>query len=113
MFGVANMQMWNQKWDLKRAFRRWRASRVELLADVSRLRKEGEQMQRRLAALQQAKDQAVKHAEDRRREKETLRLKLRGQKHELEARDLQIEQLGVKITELRDEIEKIRREGKP
>ena len=101
-----------KKLNLIHKFGRWRVSRVELLREVETLRKENERMRQRLIDLQQAKDQAEKHAEDRRREKEGLRLKLASQKKAFDSHELQIQQLGAKITELRAENDKLKRAKK-
>jgi chromosome segregation ATPase len=95
-----------------RKFERWRTSRVELLRQIDRLRKENERLKQKVAALQQAKDQAEKHAEDRRREKEALRAKLSSQKKAFESTEQQVGQLAAKITELRAENDKLKRTKK-
>lgn len=93
-------------------FERWRASRAEILGQLDTLRKENERLQQRLVALQQAKDQAETHAEDRRREKEVLRAKLVAQKKAAEVNEILVAQLGAKITELRTENDKLKRAKK-
>jgi|GEM_PF-5874183 len=98
-----------KKQNLIHTFERWRASRVDLLRQLDRLRKENERLQQKVLALQQAKDQAETHAEDRRREKEALRTKLASQKKSSDVRETLLAQLGAKITELRVEIEELQR----
>jgi len=97
-----------KKLDLIKKFRRWRTSQSELLGQADTLRKENQRLQQRLTLLQQAKDQADKHAEDRRREKEALRAKMSAQKKDAEVNELLVVQLGAKITELRAEIDKLK-----
>jgi len=93
-------------------FKRWKASQVDLLGEIDRLRKDNERLQQKVAALQQAKDQAEKHAEDRRREKEALRSRLGLQKKASESNEVLLEQLGAKITELRAENDNLKRTKK-
>jgi|SRR5579862_7008580 len=101
-----------KKQSLIRRFERWKTSRIELLRQVDSLRKENDRLQQRLIALQLAKDQAEKHAEDRRREKEVLRAKMNSQKRSSESNELLLEQLGAKITELRAEIDRLKQRKK-
>src|ERR1044071_1436058 len=98
--------------DLMRSFRRWRSSRLQLHHEIDTLSKENERLQKRVLALQAAKDQAEKQAEDRRREKEALRAKMNTQKKASEGNETLVAQLGAKITELRAEIEKLKRSKK-
>jgi chromosome segregation ATPase len=91
---------------------RWRISRVELLLEVEALTAENEELRQKIVVLRQAKDQAETHAEDRRREKESLRAKLNTQRKALETQELLVSQLGAKITELRAENEKLKRAKK-
>jgi hypothetical protein len=69
-------------------------------------------LQKKVLALQQVKDQAERHAEDRRREKEALRAKLASQKKAFESSEVQLGQLAAKITELRAENDKLKRSKK-
>lgn len=93
-------------------FERWRTSQAELLRTVDSLRKENERLRQKVAALQQAKDQAEKHADDRRREKDALRERLAAQKKTAKSKDVIVQQLGAKITELRAEIELLKTKPK-
>ncbi len=90
------------------AFQRWRTSRAELFHAVDLLRKENDQLRQKLAAAQQAKVHAEKQAEDRRREKDALRDKLRAQRKTSESQDVLLEQYGAKITELRAENDQLK-----
>ncbi|HTQ11250.1 MAG TPA: hypothetical protein VMI31_14385 [Fimbriimonadaceae bacterium] len=101
-----------KKQSLIHTFERWRASRFDLLRQIERLRNENQRLLERVAALQQAKDQAERHAEDRRREKEALRSRLAADKKASESRENLMEQLGAKITELREENDELRRGAK-
>ena len=100
------------KLNLLHKFERWKTSQIELLQQVDALRKENERLKQRLTALQQAKDQAEKHAEDRRREKEALEVKLSSQKKASDTHQLLLDQLGAKITELRAENDALKRAKK-
>jgi chromosome segregation ATPase len=95
-----------------RKFERWKASRLELLRQIDRLKNENDRLQKWVIVLQQAKDQAETHAEDRRREKEALRAKLASQKKAFESNEQQLGQLAAKITELRAENDKLKRAKK-
>jgi hypothetical protein len=90
------------------AFQRWRTTRAELFHAVDLLRKENDQLRQKLAAAHQAKVHAEKQAEERRHEKDALREKLRAQKKAAESQELQIEQYGAKITELRAENDQLK-----
>jgi chromosome segregation ATPase len=98
--------------NLRRKLQRARISQTQLLRQVDTLTKESERLRQRLAAVQAAKDQAEKHAEDRRREKEALRARLRSQDKTLELHDTVVAQLGAKITELTAEIDRLKRSKK-
>jgi hypothetical protein len=101
-----------KKLSLIRKIRRWSINQKELLVEVEALRKENERLRQKLASLQLAKDQAEKHAEDRRKEKEALRAKLGAQKKASDSQESIVEQLGAKITELRTEIDTLKRSRK-
>ena len=66
-------------------------------------------LREKLQATQHAKEQAVRQAEERLREKETLRTKLTNQKKQTEADQRATEQLKDKIFELREEVERLDR----
>ena len=101
-----------KKQSLIRKFERWRASRIDLLWQIDALRKENDQLKERVVSLQQSKNQAEKHAEDRRNEKESLRARLLGQKKASESNELLLEQFGAKITELHAEVDRHKRSRK-
>jgi chromosome segregation ATPase len=101
--------MGGKKLNLIHKFERWKASHLELLGQIDSLRKENERLKQRVAQLQQAKEQAEKQAQDRKREKENLRAKMAAQKKAAETNEVQVGQLGAKITELRTEIDKLKR----
>jgi hypothetical protein len=66
-------------------------------------------LREKLQATQHAKEQAVRQAEERLREKETLRTKLTNQKKQAEVDQRATEQLKDKIFELREEVERLDR----
>lgn len=90
-------------------FKRWRISVQELRSEVGALRAENDRLRLKLADLQLAREQADRHAEDRRREKEALRSRLSDQKKAVELNELNSAQLIAKITELRAENDNLRR----
>jgi chromosome segregation ATPase len=82
-------------------------ARHELLDEVDALRRENEKLRAKVASLQQAKVKLENSLEERRREKETLRANLVSQKKTTENKELIAEQLGNKISELRDENDRL------
>jgi chromosome segregation ATPase len=96
------------KLNLIHEFKRWRTSHKELLNLVDTLRKDNDRLRVKLTALQHAKDQAEKDAEERRREKESLRVQLADLKKALKSKQLSIDQLSAKLTELRDELDRMK-----
>jgi hypothetical protein len=94
--------------NLIQKLQRWKTSRAELQRQVDTLRTDNERLQQRLAEVRQAKDKAETQAEDRLREKEALRARMGVQKKDMKTNELLVEQLGAKITELRDENERLK-----
>ena len=88
--------------------KRWRTSQIELLRLVDTLRADNDRLRAKLNALQHAKDHAEKQAEERRREKETLRTQIASLKAASKSTQLIVDQLGAKITELREENDRLK-----
>ena len=80
-----------------------------LIANIESLRRENEGLRAKIAELQQAKSQAVFQADERLRAKETLRKKLANQQKSVDDSQRTQEQLAEKITELRAEIERLKK----
>lgn len=86
---------------------RWCRAKNHLLDEIDALRQKNEELRAKVAALQQAKVKLENSLEERRREKETLRANLVSQKKSAESKEMIAERLGNKITELRDENDRL------
>lgn len=93
--------------------RRWTVSQNELHQQIEKLQSDNQRLREKVASLQKAKDTAERQAEERKREKDALRARLSDQKKSNEAVELASAQLNAKITELRDENEKLQRKANP
>jgi regulator of replication initiation timing len=85
----------------------WRQSKASLLKEVGDLRLENEQLRKKVAALQKAKDEADQNLQERRREKEVLRSRITAQKKTVGLAEQEAKQLSAKLTQLREENERL------
>lgn len=102
----------DNKLNLFSQFLRWRRTRIDLYKELDFLRLDNVRLRSKLSAIQHAKEQVDKQIEERRREKEALRVKLVTEKKSAEPTQRVIEQLNLKITELREENDRLKRASK-
>lgn len=88
--------------------KKWLRSHRSLVIEVEALRQENADLRQKIASLHNEKDRTEKSLEERRREKEALRTRLNSQKKASETSERTAKQLGEKVTELREENERLR-----
>ncbi|MBN9502147.1 MAG: hypothetical protein BGO01_18875 [Armatimonadetes bacterium 55-13] len=93
--------------------KKWLRSHRSLVIEVEALRQENADLRQKIASLHNEKDRTEKSLEERRREKEALRTRLNSQKKASETSERTAKQLGEKVTELREENERLRQKDSP